>query len=164
MMPEEPIPAEIMAMLGQEAEMPRKEVVQESVIRRYAAALNDTNPLYLNEDYAKQTSYGSVVAPPTFIFDVTNDIFALVGEDGRDQRRVQRPAGYRGLRGGNEYEFFQPARPGDIISRKRKIIDIYQKPGKKSGNIIFVISETKYFNQRNELLATNKETAMYVKG
>lgn len=158
------IPPEIMAMLGQEAESPGSEVVDASAIRRYVAALNDPDPLYLDEEYAKQTSYGGIVAPPTFVFDVTNNVFAPVGEDGRDTRRIQRPAGYRGLRGGNEYEFIKPVRPGDIISRKRKIIDVYQKSGKKSGSIVFVISETSYFNQRKELLGKNRETSMYVKG
>ncbi|MFH1485355.1 MAG: MaoC family dehydratase N-terminal domain-containing protein [Chloroflexota bacterium] len=157
------IPAELMRMLGQETESPGTEVVDSSAIRRYAAALNDLNPLYLDDEHAKKTGYGGIIAPPTFIFDVTNDVFAPVGEDGRDLRRIQRPPGYRGLRGGNEYEFIQPVRPGDIISRKRKIIDVYQKPGRKSGPITFVISETSYFNQRGDLLAKNRETAMYVK-
>ena len=41
---------EIKAMLGQETYFPGKEVVDKSSIRRYAQAIADLNPLYLEED------------------------------------------------------------------------------------------------------------------
>lgn len=40
--------------------------VDKSMIRRFATALGLTNPLYLDEDYARAQGYASLVAPPTF--------------------------------------------------------------------------------------------------
>lgn len=40
--------------------------VDKSMIRRFATALGLTNPIYLQEDYARGQGYASLVAPPTF--------------------------------------------------------------------------------------------------
>ena len=56
-----------------------------------------------------------------------------------------------------DWEFFQPLRPGDIISSKKKILDIYEKKG-KSGELIFIITETTYTNQREEVVVIEKGT------
>ena len=44
-------------MLGQEEYVPGKEVIDMSIIRRYAQAISDLNPLYLDEAYAKKSEY-----------------------------------------------------------------------------------------------------------
>jgi len=110
------ITPEIRAMLGKEEYFPGREVVDISSIRRYAQAISDLNPLYLDEEYAKKSEYGGIIAPPTFIFDVSHDISTEIGEDGRDLSRVT-IQGMNALRGGNEYRFLEPARPGDIVNR-----------------------------------------------
>jgi acyl dehydratase len=156
------ITPEIRAMLGQEAYFPGKEVIDVTSVRRYAQAISDLNPLYIDEEFAKKGGYGSLIAPPTFIFDVSHDIFAEVGEDGRDLSRVT-IHGLNAVRGGNEYRFFEPARPGDIVNRRRKITDIYEKKGKKAGMILFVVYETSYTNQKDKLLGVCRETMMFVK-
>lgn len=156
------ITPEIRAMMGQEVESPGQEVVDTTAIRRYAAAIGDLDPLYLDEEYARKTSYGGIVAPPTFVFDVSNNIFTEVGEDGREKGRVTLP-GLRVARGGNEWQFFEPARPGDVINRKRKIAEIYEREGRRAGKILFVVTETSYTNQRGQLLGINRETLMFFK-
>lgn len=162
-MPEETlITPEIRQMLGQQAVSPGKEVVDVSIIRRYAASIGDLNPLYLDERYARESSYGGIIAPPQFVFDVSNNIFSDVGDDGRDTARVSIP-GFRVARAGNEFEFFEPVRPGDVINKKRRIAEMYEKEGKKAGKILFVISETSYTNQKGTLLGLNRETLMFFK-
>ena len=156
------ITLEIRAMLGQELYIPGKEVIDRTAIRRYAQAISDPNPLYVDEEFARKSACGGLIAPPTFIFDVSHDTFAEVGEDGRDLSRVT-IQGLNAVRGGNEYQFFEPARPGDIINRRRKITDIYKKKGKRAGMILFVVYETSYTNQKDRLLGVCRETMMFVK-
>lgn len=156
------ITPEIKAMLGQEVYYAGKEVIDRTAIRRYAQAISDLNPLYIDEEFAKKSKYGGIIAPPTFIFDVSHDIFAEVGEDGRDLSRVTIP-NLNAVRGGNEYQVFELARPGDIINRRRKVTDIYEKKGKKAGKILFVVYETTYTNQKDKLLGVCRETMMFVK-
>lgn len=40
--------------------------VEKGAIRKFADAIGDDNPLYHDEEYAKQRGYKSLVAPPTF--------------------------------------------------------------------------------------------------
>jgi acyl dehydratase len=156
------ITPEIKAMLGKEEYFPGKEVVDRSSIRRYAQAISDLNPLYLDDEFARQSKYGGIVAPPTYIFDVSHDIFAEIGEDGRDLTRVTVP-GMNAVRGGNEYEFCEPVKPGDVVNRRRKVIDIYEKEGKKAGKILFITYETTYVNQNGTVLGKCRETMMFLK-
>ena len=153
--------AEIKAMVGEEAELPVLEEIGKTSIIRYAHAISDLNPLYFDEGYAKKTEFGGVVAPPTYIFDVV-PAGTETGDDGRDLTRVALP-GFRVARGGNEYQFFEPGRPGDIISRKRKIIDIFERDSKKVGKIIFIVYDTTYTNQEGKCLGINRETLMFFK-
>lgn len=151
--------AEIKAMVGQETDLPALEEIGKTSIIRYAHAISDLNPLYLDEEYAKKTEFGGVIAPPTYIFDVV-PADTETGNDGRDLTRIALPA-FRVARGGNEYQFFEPARPGDIISRKRKIIDVFERDSKKVGKIIFIVYDTIYTNQEGKLLGINRETLMF---
>ena len=152
---------EISAMVGQETDLPAIEAIDQTSIIRYAQAISDLNPLYFDEEYAQKTEYSGTIAPPTFIFDIV-PASTDIGDDGRDLTRIKLP-GLRLARAGNEYQFFEPARPGDIINRKREIISVYERENKKVGKIIFVVYDTTYANQRGELLGINRETLMFFK-
>ncbi len=154
---------EMKAMIGQEAVFRGVDEIGKGAIKKFALAVGDLNPLYIDEEYAKKSRYGGIIAPPTFVFDVVHDKKTKIGEDGRGLARIRLPPPFgRILRGGNEYEFLKPVRPEDIISSRRKIIDIYEKQG-RSGKLIFVISETTYTNQRKEVLGINRETLIFLR-
>jgi acyl dehydratase len=38
------------------------------VIRHFADGLGDTNPLWTDEEYAKRTKWGGIIAPPCFLY------------------------------------------------------------------------------------------------
>jgi len=155
------ITPEIQAMVGQEVVSRGVEEVSKCTIRRFAVSVGDLNPLYLDEEFAKKSRYGGVIAPPIYVTAVNHNALAETGEDGRLLGRIKLPPPLNRLtRGGNEYEFFQPVRPGDIINTKRTILDIYQKQG-KAGGLVFVIYETAYTNQKDELLSVNRETLIF---
>jgi acyl dehydratase len=39
-------------------------------IRKFADGIGDSNPLWNDEEYAQKTRYGSIVAPPSWIYSV----------------------------------------------------------------------------------------------
>src|SRR5262245_47040994 len=58
--------------IGDETEpVPSRYAVEYDPIRRYCHMVDDDNPLFLDPDYAKDTDYGAVVAPPFFIRQTT---------------------------------------------------------------------------------------------
>ena len=53
--------------IGREAHYPAHEELGRASIRYFALALGDDNPLYLEDEYAREAGYPSVIAPPTLI-------------------------------------------------------------------------------------------------
>ena len=139
-----------------------KDPVGAVAIKKYAIAVDDRNPLYLDEEYAANSTYGGIVAPYTFIFENVHDFYAPVGKDGIVRGHVELfpPPFDSIIRGGNEYEFFQRVRPSDIISFTRTVKSISLRKGKKAPLIVWV-NEYSYKNQREETLAINRETFLY---
>lgn len=148
--------------IGATARYEAPEELGEAAIRYFAFALEDTNPLYRDNEFARSTSHGGIVAPPTLICE-TNQ---FVGEEEDSEGYI----GHRWhlaindgrfVRGSNDYEFFQPVRPTDRITVAWRIVDIYERTTKTRGRLIFVKSEAQYHNQHDELLAINKEINIY---
>ena len=152
---------DIKAMVGLETNLPNLESIDKTTIIRYVQAMSDLNPLYIDEEYAKETDYGGIIAPLTFIFDVI-PAATEIGNDGRDVTRIALP-GFKVARGGNEYQFLEPARPGDVIMRRRKIVDVFERDSKKVGKIIFIVYDTTYSNQDARVLGVNRETLLFFK-
>src|SRR5215831_11455359 len=48
-------------------------------IRHYAHGIGDDNPLWCDPDYAAKTSYGFLVAPPSFLFPLNRILSGYVG-------------------------------------------------------------------------------------
>ncbi|MEV0585406.1 MaoC family dehydratase N-terminal domain-containing protein [Nonomuraea sp. NPDC050310] len=129
-----------------------------AAIRYFAQAVGDDNPLYTDEDYAREHGYAGVIAPPTLICE-TNQYTGLPrDEDGSTAHRwpLDLP-GRRQVRGGNSYEFHQPVRPGDVITATWRIERVEEKAGK-----VFVTSRATYTNQHGELLAVNEEVLVWI--
>ena len=130
-----------------------------SSLRQYALAIGDFNPLYSDREFAQAHGLRDVMAPPTLICDtwqyVDSDMDDRGGLVGRG------PIGdLEGLRAGNEYEFFQPIHPDDVISAHWTVKDVYEKTG-RSGSLVFQVIETTFYNQTGDLLARNTETMFY---
>ena len=154
------ISEDVLAMIGRENV--RHYVVTKRDIRRFAQAIGETNPIYFDEDYAKSTKYGTIVAPPLFcqIFTFEDVHPDRLPKDGSPiEIDVPIPA-QRTVGGASSYEIFQRVRVGDQITVKSTLKDIYTKQG-KSGKLYFVVVETEFFNQENKLIA--KESATYIK-
>ena len=128
-------------------------------IREFATAIKDDDPLYFDEAYAAREA-GGIMPPITFLQTVGH------WDDGRggvhvpfDLKRV--------LHGEQEYEFLKPIYVGDVLTAVSRIVDIYEKPGKRGGSMNFAVTETTYTNQRGEVVARAKhvtiETGQVVK-
>jgi acyl dehydratase len=156
------ITAEVKACIGREVSYTAPEELGAASIRYFALALGDDNPLYSDASFAARTKHGGIVAPPTFICETNQIIQQPLDENGYIGHHWTLPLpSTRFIRGGNEYEFHQPARPDDRVTVTWKILDIYERETRKFGALVFVVSEARYVNQRNELLAVNRETNIY---
>lgn len=133
-------------------------------IRRFAVATDDINPLYLDEEYARQSRHGSIVAPPLFYMAPLTDPVpeSELRPDGlpyEGKFPIPPTPLPRLMDGGTEIEFFAPIRAGDTLTGRCKILDIYQKEG-RTGPLIFVVRESRYTNQKGELVLIEKGSSI----
>lgn len=157
------LPEEITKFIGQPTGTTTY-IVERGAIARFAEAVGDPNPLYLDEEYAKNSKYGSIIAPPGFF-----------GWPVRRARSSQEPeviAGARGgpnfaaidlprvLDGGIEYDFIKPVKAGDVLTATSEIKDIRERTG-STGRMAFLIRETTYTNQDGEIVAKARSTSIH---
>lgn len=152
---------EIRSLIGRETTYQAPEELGRASLRYFALAIGDDNPLYFDQKFAKRTRFGGIIAPPTFVCETNQYMMGPLRENGYIGHEWQIPLrNVRLFRGGNEYEFFQPVRPTDQLTVRWRIADIYETRS-DSGCLLFVISEARFWNQKGELLAVNRETSIY---
>lgn len=133
--------------IGKEFDRYAYQVTKEE-ISAFAQALGETNPLYTDEEYAKTTPYGGIIAPPTFC--VVFRSYARLPD-------LKLNYGKRSFDGGKECTFLAPIRPGDTITGVDRIAQVYEKTG-RSGNMIFIVRESELRNQRGEKVAVVRQS------
>ena len=144
-----PISEELRSKLGVEF-MSGKYEIEKGMIERFIRAVDDPNPLWQDEEYARKTRYGGTIAPPLFA--------VVLGYDEFDKQIAKLMSGR--LHGGTEFEYFKPVRPGDVITASRKVADIREREGKKLGKMAFITFEITYKNQKGELVAICRQTGI----
>jgi acyl dehydratase len=133
--------------------------VERGKIQEFARAIKDDDPLYFDEEHARREA-GGIMPPVTFLQTVQH------WDDGRGRARVPFDL-KRVLHGEQEYEFLKPIHAGDVLTAVSRVVDMYEKPGKRGGSMNFAVTETEYKNQQGELVARARhitiETGQVVK-
>lgn len=111
-------------------------------IRHYVYGTDDDNPLWHNPEYARQTRYGKIVAPPGFLVSVMYPIL----------HGAPMLAPLASLIGGVEYEWYRPIFEGDRITPSSHQKDFYEKKNSQGRRLNFVISGIDYTNQSGDLV------------
>ena len=124
--------------------------VEKGAILQFAQAISDDNPIYTDEAAARKTSYGTLIAPPTFL---------------RSMRAVRPIIPFdlpfdRLLDAGSDWEYFQPVRAGDRITANAQITDISERTG-RLGLMILVTTLITYQNQFDEITVTQTNTSIH---
>lgn len=160
-LPDTYITEELRAQVGKERDRIVSFPVDNSLIRQWAIAVRWPEPperLYWDEEYAKTTRFGGIIAPPFF-----NPFAYHV-----DEERMKGPStagvlssapGTRPLNGGGEVEYFEPIRPGDVITSVSNVAELFERPG-RLGVMMFIITETRWTNQRNQLVRVYRGTSI----
>jgi acyl dehydratase len=122
--------------------------VEKQEIRHYALLNRNCNPLYLDEDYAKKTRWRGIIAPPSFLSACYRcHVWATCPVE------VEGAPSLHWLYAGDEFAFFLPVRPGDLVRPKAKLVDICEKVGRFVGPMVYSRSKVEVTNQHGELIA-----------
>ena len=128
--------------------------VEEGAIQRFAQAVGDSNPMHSDVEYAAQSSFGRLKAPPGFVgWPVTSgfDMFRFV------EKLIAAGAPRGNLDGGVEYEFLAPIGAGDTLAALIKIASIVGKET-RLGPTMSTTVEVTYTNQRGAVALIVRQT------
>jgi len=139
--------------------------IEEGAIHRFLEAVEDNNPVYRDEEYARKTRYRGVISPPGFYGlplyqapDAEKNIdLGIVLEPIMRSLPMLAQLTSRGVNGGTEMEFFRPARPGDLLLTFFRLADIVEKTGKFGSMVIFTFEQI-FKNKAGQLVAIIKTT------
>jgi acyl dehydratase len=119
------------SLIGRESE-PVVHEVERGAIRRFAEAIGDPNPIYVEEEAARQAGHPTVVAPPTFPFVLTvNERF-----------RSSLDLGTRSLlHGEQQFDYGRPIVAGDRITVRSRVADVQERSGASGPMDILVFED-----------------------
>lgn len=127
--------------------------VEKGDLVRFARATCTDNLLFTEEPVARNTRYGGLIAAPTYLLvmrGLEHQAFARLG--------WLPPA--NGVDGGSDWTYYQPIRPGDVITARAKIAELLEKEG-KFGLMLFQMIDITYTNQFGELVVKQRDTRIY---
>lgn len=161
--PESLITDELRALIGTERRTSTGEAIGRD-IARYCAAVDDLNPIYLDDEAARAAGYDGVIAPPLFYPYAVDRPVRLdqLRPDGISTGGARSGVKWplpRIMAGGVEVEFFEPIRPDDTLTATPRIADIYERAG-RTGQMVFQVVETTYRNQRDEVVLIERATTI----
>ena len=127
--------------------------------RHFANGCGDDNPLFCDPDYAKNTRWGGLIAPPLFFWTMGEaDQPALTAE----QKAILKGdplAGLGAYQAVMEYEWWRPLRQKDQLKVRRVLLGVTTKDKSEfSGRSVHETRGFIYRNQNDELHAIQRGT------
>jgi len=126
--------------------------IEKGKIREFARAIGDKNPLYYDENKAREAGFEGLAIPPTLptVFTMASGMLMNVIKDLKiDLAKL--------LHGGQEFDYINPIKPGDTVTGKTKITNVIEKSG-KGGTMDLIVLETTYVNQSYQTVLRDKCT------
>ena len=103
--------------------------VEKGAVRKFAEAIGDSNPLYVDEEAAKGSRYGGVIAPPTFPRTLE---YGWIEDMGWPESGM--------IHGEHRTSYQRPLRVGEQVYCYTRLKDYHEKEGRE-GTLGFVIIE-----------------------
>ena len=127
---------------------PVRNVVERDAVRLFAEAIADPSPLYRDQERAKRSRYGRILAPPTFprTFDY-----------GKVDGLELPPAGL--IHGEFRISYERPLLVGDEVLCRLRLRDSYDKEGRR-GLLGFLLFERTGEDPEGNLVFTTSDTVV----
>lgn len=123
-------------------------------IRRWVQAMDYANPLHWDENFARSSRFGGIVAPQSFLV-------AMDYGHGCHPSCVGKIPGSHLIFGGEEWWFYgTPVRPGDKLTQQRRFDGYDVADTKFAGPTVFTRGDTIHRNQHGALVAKERATAI----
>ena len=150
--------AKLQTFVGMEVgvEQVAPDPVNVPMIRHWCEAMGDKNPVYLDEDAAKASVHGGVVAPPTMLQAWVMRPYGVDRNAGgvtpyTEMTAAVESGGFTSVVASNcEQTYDRYVRPGDVLTMKTTIDSISPQKSTGLGEGHFVTTRQDYFDQNGE--------------
>ena len=134
-------------------------------IAQFALATEANDPIHFDPAVAAAAGFDDVVAPSLFPYVIRMQAYNLVGRDhlepdGSATADVPPLPARRAMAGETVVEIGEPIVAGDIVTVKKRVVDLYEKEG-RSGPLVFVQMEFVFQNQDERVVARERFTRIY---
>ena len=150
---------------AQEPFDPYEVTISATDIARYARAIGETDAIYFDPAAARAAGHTDVIAPPYFPYTIRMQAANLrdradLEPDGSSSEDVPPVETTRAMAGETKIEMGVPIVAGNTITLEKRITDLYEKSG-RSGDLVFVVQEFRFTNQRGDLVMLEEFTRIY---
>ena len=124
--------------------------IEKQRVRFFSKATGQTDPVYFDEDIAKENGFPSLLAPPTFLTTINHgqeNPYQYLHDLSIDMKNV--------LHAGQSYKYHHLVFAGDQITMESKIKNMYDK---KNGSLQFIEFESIFLNQNKKLAVESLST------
>jgi acyl dehydratase len=118
----------------QVSEQPYLTEANRDSIRRWAMATGDRNPLYLDEQYAAKSPYGTIIAPPCLPYAFSR---LSIGYRGG-------LPGVHSMFGGSHWRWFKPLPIGSTVTAETRFTELTELEGRFAGRMLKQLSKTEF--------------------
>ena len=115
------------------------ETATRDAIRHYALGKGDNNPLWLDTQYAAQSPYGGIVAPPCILYALDGTVVA------------PKLAGVQWLYAGTTFTWLEPIHLDDTFKVEARLKKQELKSGRRFPKWVLQTGEIKYINQHQRV-------------
>ena len=124
--------------------------IEKQRVKFFSKATGQTDPVYFDENIAKEKGFPSLLAPPTFLTTVSHEQknpYQYLHDLSIDMKNV--------LHAGQSYKYHDLIFAGDQITMESKIKNMFDK---KNGSLQFIEFESIFLNQNKKLTAESLST------
>lgn len=125
-----------------------KNIVEKGMVKRFAEAIGDLHPIFVDEEFGANSRYGKNIAPPTF-----PRVFEYGEIEGLNLPNI-------GLIHGEQiYHYERPLRVGEEVYCYTRVVDYFEKKG-SNGLLGFIILKRFGEDPEGKIIFTEEQTVI----
>jgi acyl dehydratase len=126
--------------------------------RHFAYGYGDDNPLYCDPEYAAGTRWGTLIAPPNFLYTMGEDAAPTPDPQTKALLKGDPFAGLGSYQAVMEFEWWRPLERGDTCNVLQAQVGVQPKRSSFGGRTVHVTHDYLYASGRGEMHAVRRGT------
>jgi acyl dehydratase len=134
--------------------------IEAGKVEEFARSVKDHDPVYRDEEVAKERGFENIPAPLTFERVSMFPRYRTVEKYGIDLGFQEEYT----IHGEQAYEYERPLVVGDVLTGETTLTELYERDGNRGGTMTFAVLETEYTDEDGDLVLTARSTAIETAG